>query len=57
MQKKTLSKIILYDVYGKHILKKENDTETLDVSQLNSGVYFLEVYSNTEKAIKKLIIN
>ena len=55
--KKTLSKIILYDIYGKHILKKENDTETLDVSQLNSGVYFLEVYSNTEKAIKKLIIN
>ena len=55
--KKTLSKIILYDVYGKHILKKENDTETLDVSRLNSGVYFLEVYSDSEKAIKKLIIN
>jgi hypothetical protein len=55
--KKTLSKITLYDVYGKQILEKENDTEALNVSQLNSGIYFLEVYSDSEKAIKKLIIN
>lgn len=52
-----LSKLALYDVYGKLILTKENNTKSLDVSRLNSGVYFLEVYSNTEKAVKKVIVN
>ena len=55
--KVALSSLALYDLYGKLILTKENDITNLDVSRLNSGVYFLEVYSNTEKAVKKLIIN
>ena len=55
--KTTLTRLALYDVYGKLILKKENDTENLDVSHLNSGIYFLEIYSNTEKVIKKVIVN
>ena len=55
--KVALSSLSLYDVYGKLILKKENDTKNLDVSRLDSGVYFLEIFSNTEKAVKKLIIN
>ena len=55
--KEALSSLALYDVYGKRILTKENDTKNLDVSRLDSGVYFLEIFSNTEKAVKKLIIN
>jgi len=55
--KVALNSLALYDLYGKLILTKENDITNLDVSRLNSGVYFLEVYSNTEKAVKKLIIN
>jgi len=55
--KVALSSLALYDVYGKLILKKENNTNRLDVSRLNSGVYFLEVSSNTEKVVKKVIVN
>ena len=52
-----ISRLALYNVYGKLILKKETDTNSLDVSQLNTGVYFLEAYSNTEKVVKKVIVN
>ena len=55
--KVALSRLALYDVYGKLILKKENNTKSLDVSRLNSGIYFLEVYSNTEKVVRKVIVN
>jgi beta-glucanase (GH16 family) len=52
-----ISSLALYDVYGKLILTKENDTQSIDVSRLNSGVYFLEVASNTQKAVKKVMVN
>ena len=52
-----ISRLALYNVFGKLILKKETDTNSLDVSQLNTGVYFLEAYSNTEKVVKKVIVN
>ena len=52
-----ISRLVLYDVYGKLILTKENDTKILDVSRLNSGVYFLEVSSNTQKVVKKVMVN
>ena len=55
--KVALSSLALYDVYGKLVLKKETDSKSLDVSQLNSGIYFLEVSSNSEKVVKKVIIN
>ena len=55
--KATLSSLALYDVYGKLILEKKNDTKNLDMSHLNSGIYFLEVSSNTEKVVKKVIVN
>ena len=55
--KVALSSLALYDVYGKLILKKENNSNKLDVSRLNSGIYFLEVSSNTEKVVKKVIVN
>ena len=50
------TRVALYDVYGKLVLKKENSTKRVDVSSLNPGVYFLEIYSNTEKAVKRVII-
>ncbi len=52
-----ISSLALYDVYGKLIFTKENDTQSIDVSRLNSGVYFLEVSSNTQKAVKKVMVN
>ena len=55
--KTAIQSLALYDMFGKLILEKENDTKNIDVSGLNSGMYFLEVYSENEKAIRKVIIN
>ncbi len=52
-----ISSLALYDVYGKLILKKEKDTDSIDVSSFNPGVYFLEIYSNNKKVVKKVIVN
>lgn len=52
-----ISSVVLYDVYGKRILRKITDTKRIDVSGLNSGVYFLEIYSGNKKAVKKVVVN
>ncbi len=52
-----INSLALYDVYGKLVLKKEKDTDRLDVSGFSLGVYFLEIYSNNEKVVKKVILN
>ena len=54
--KMPISGLALYDVYGKLIFTKENNTKSIDVSRLNSGVYFLEVSSNTQKVVKKVMV-
>jgi beta-glucanase (GH16 family) len=54
--KMPISGLALYDVYGKLIFTKENNTKSIDVSRLNSGVYFLEVSSSTQKAVKKVMV-
>ena len=55
--KEAISSLVLYDVLGKQILRKENDTNSLDLNKLNSGIYFLEINSNNKKLVKKVIIN
>ena len=52
-----LSSLALYDVYGKLILKEEKNTNSIDVGSFKSGVYFLEMYANNEKVVKKVIVN
>lgn len=55
--KVALNSLALYDVYGNLILRKEKDMSSIDVSNLKSGVYFLEMYANNEKVVKKVIVN
>ena len=55
----TIASIKISDVLGKIIISKTSNqsTETLDVSGLNSGMYFVEIITEkNDKAIKKLII-
>jgi beta-glucanase (GH16 family) len=54
---KTPTSIALFDLFGKQILKKVNDTNKIDVSNLTSGIYFLEVYSSNERVVRKVIID
>ena len=55
-----LEGIAIYDMSGKLILKHENFTnnsQTLDVSQLSSGMYMVEFKTENTKTLKKLILD
>jgi len=49
--------LAVYDVFGKQILRKEKNTDYIDVTNLTSGIYFIEIYFNAEKVVKKVIVN
>ena len=42
----TLESIEVFDMMGKNIFSKTADLETIDVSKLASGLYFLKINSN-----------
>jgi hypothetical protein len=57
----SISTISVYDVLGKMILQKTaNDpvtTDTVDLSSVNPGIYFIEVQTeNNVKVVKKLLV-
>lgn len=55
----TISSISVYDVLGKQIMnvKANSISETIDLSSVNSGIYFVEVTTeNNFKVVKKLIV-
>jgi uncharacterized repeat protein (TIGR01451 family) len=55
----TISSISVYDVLGKQIvnIKASSISETIDLSSVNPGIYFVEVATeNNSKVIKKLIV-
>ena len=49
--------IELFDLNGRAILTKTLDTNTLDVSNVGSGIYLLKVTISNRSTTKKLIIN
>jgi len=55
----TISKVLIFDVTGKNILKENNiKNNSLNISNLNSGIYFIKILdSNNYKTTRKLIIN
>ena len=54
--KEPIVKLKLYDFQGKLILEKSNNTDRIDVSSFNSGVYFIEAVTNNKKSLQKVII-
>ncbi|MCF7569464.1 T9SS type A sorting domain-containing protein [Sabulilitoribacter arenilitoris] len=54
----SVKNIGLYDVMGKMVLSKSiRNKESVDISNLNSGLYILKAEENGKKAISKLIVN
>ncbi|WP_157663298.1 T9SS type A sorting domain-containing protein [Polaribacter sp. SA4-12] len=55
----TISKILVFDIAGKKVLERaSNITNTLNVSKLNSGIYFVKVIDTKNNlSTQKLIIN
>lgn len=55
----TITSILVYDVLGKQIInvKASSISETLDLSSVNPGIYFVEVATeNNSKVVKKLVV-
>jgi uncharacterized repeat protein (TIGR01451 family) len=57
----SISTVTVYDVLGKMILQKKAansiTTDTLDLSYINPGIYFIEVKTeNNTKVVKKLLV-
>lgn len=49
-----IDEIRLFDALGNQILSYENFNDQLDITNLASGVYYLEVHSNQQTFIKKI---
>ena len=49
--------IQIFDMLGKSVLRLENVRNSVDISELKSGVYFVQIVLGTEKSTKKLIVN
>jgi hypothetical protein len=47
----------IFDIIGKSVLRLEDVRESVDISELKSGVYFVQITLGAGKATKKLIIN
>ncbi|WP_417198165.1 T9SS type A sorting domain-containing protein [Bizionia sp.] len=52
----SIDTLIIYDLNGRRIQTlKINNTESIDVSDLSKGVYFLEIQSGNTKIVKRFI--
>ncbi|WP_313112885.1 T9SS type A sorting domain-containing protein [Aequorivita sediminis] len=49
-------KITIYDILGKEVISTTINGDRLDISNLNSGVYILNIEQGKDSTIKKLIV-
>tara|TARA_B100000287_G_C19978830_1_gene521614 strand:- start:32 stop:514 length:483 start_codon:yes stop_codon:yes gene_type:complete len=50
---KEISKIEIFDALGRIILSKSDNTNTIDVSELENGIYSIAIIFNSNKIIKR----
>ena len=48
--------ILIYDVLGKEILKKQITTNRLNVASLTAGIYIMKVIEDGDTTTRKLVI-
>ncbi len=51
-----LDNVEIYNLLGNLVLKSETNTNTIDVTNLSSGIYLITFYSGNERVVKKVII-
>lgn len=51
----SLDKVEVYDTIGKRVLSSQINNNSVDVSQLTAGVYFVKIYSGENQTTKKII--
>lgn len=49
--------IEIFDMIGKSVLRVDNVRNEVNVSELNSGLYFVRMTIGTQQSIKKLVVN
>ncbi len=52
-----IDRVELYDIYGKLVLHKTQNTDTINIDNLNSGIYMLGIYSGVNRIYKKVFVN
>ncbi|HEU4790305.1 MAG TPA: T9SS type A sorting domain-containing protein [Flavobacterium sp.] len=53
--KDIIDKIIITDINGKKILEQNKNTTQIDTQELNSGTYFITVFSSDKKYTQKIL--
>ncbi len=53
----SLKSMQLYDTYGRLVLEKKDDFQEIDIRHLESGLYFLNLYTFNGSMVKKMIKN
>lgn len=48
--------IIVYDIFGKEVLRARITTNILNISSLSPGVYVLQVIENSKTMTRKLVV-
>ena len=48
--------IQIFDMLGKSVLRVDSVRNAVNVSELNSGLYFVQMTLGTQKSTKKLVI-
>ena len=55
-EKNMIERIVVYSISGKIVLKRNgNQNNSIDVSSLSKGMYFIELYSTKGKTVKKFM--
>ena len=49
--------VSLFDVLGKEVIKTTTSNTTINIANLNSGIYIVKITEGEKTAIKKLIVN
>ena len=47
----------IFDILGKSVLRLEKVLNSINISELKSGIYFVQITIGAEKTTKKLIVN
>lgn len=55
--KSVIDFIEVYNVFGKLILRKTGHVKSINVENLNSGLYLLNIHSEGTKTVKKVVVN
>ncbi len=52
-----IEEVVVYDVYGRRQQTTDNGQKSIDVSELNNGVYFVKVVTENGEVVKRIIKN